>query len=133
MNVQYYLHVVERGFGGIYRQVGMGDMYASADVYGNFALEQHIRYFAEILESDMVSVYARLLDLSPKRTYMMGFLVNDSRQQLAASVEVIAMNVDTKQRRGAPFPSAVFSELERLLSEHERLPWRAPACGVMRA
>lgn len=133
MNVQYYLHVVERGIGDLYRHVGMGDMYARADVHGNFALEQHIRYFAEVLEGDLVSVYVRLLDLSPKRTYMMGFLVNDSREKLAASVELIAMNVDIRLRRGAPFPPAVYAKLERLLLEHDGLPWEAPTCGVMSA
>lgn len=133
MNVQYYLRIVERGVSAIYRQVGMGDLYLRADVYGNYALEQHIRYFAEVLEGDLVSVYVRLLGLSLKRTYFMGFLVNETRAQLAASVEVIAMNVDMRSKRGAPFPPEVFSNLEQILNDHQRLPWKAPTCGVMRA
>lgn len=133
MNVQYYLRVVERGIGAIYRQAGMGDLYQGADVYGNYALEQHIRYFAEVLEGDRVSVYTRLLGLSPKRAHLIGFLVNETREQFAASIEVVAMNVDMKLKRGTPFPPEVFSNLEQLLAKHQRLPWEAPTCGVMRA
>ena len=132
VNVQYYLRLVEEGLGAVFHQVGLGQIYAAADPYGNFALEQHIRYLAEILVDDRVSVYLRLIDLSPKRAYFMGFLVNDTRQQLAAVVEVVMMNVDMSQRRGAPFPSAPQARLAEMLARHERLPWRAPVCGVLR-
>lgn len=133
VNVQYYVHLVERGLGEVFRRVGLGERYAAADEIGNFALEQHIRYLSEILIDERVSVYIRLVELSPKRAYFMGFLVNDSREQLAATVEVVMMNVDIATRRGAPFPSAAKEQLDALLKKHQKLPWLAPLCGVMRA
>lgn len=133
VNVQYYLHLVERGLGEVFRRAGLGERYAAADEIGNFALEQHIRYLAELLHEDAVSVYIRLVDLSPKRAYFMGFLVNDSREQLAATVEVVMMNVDIARRRGAPFPTAAKAKLEALLTAHHNLPWAPPVCGIMRA
>ena len=84
--------------------------YAAADEIGNFALEQHIRYLAELLQDDQVSVYIRLVDLSPKRAYFLAFLVNDTREELAATVEVVMMNVDIARRRGTPFPVSGESE-----------------------
>ena len=108
-------------------------VYASADEIGNFALEQHIRYLAEILLDDRVGVYIRLVDLSPKRAYFMGFLVNETREELASTVEVVMMNVDIKQRRGAPFPPPAYAQLDNFLMRHRNLPWPAPICGVMRA
>ncbi len=133
VNVQYYLHLLERGLGEIFRQVGLGERYASADKIGNFALEQHIRYLAELLQNDRVSVYIRLLELKPKRAYFIGFLVNDSREELAATVEIVMMNVDIVRRRGTPFPPAAKQKLEHLLARHSSLLWPAPVCGVMRA
>lgn len=133
VNVQFYVHLVERGLGEIFQRVGLGESYAAADKIGNFALEQHIRYLAEILVNERVSVHIRLVELSPKRAYFMGFLVNDSREQLAATVEVVMMNVDVARRRGTPFPSAAKAELDALLAKHQKLPWPAPVCGVMRA
>lgn len=133
VNVQYYLHLVEQSLGALFRQVGLGQIYAAADRYGSFALEQHIRYFAEILVDDRVSVYLRLIELSPKRAYLMGFLVNETREQLAAIVELVMMNVAMSQRRGAPFPAEPQARLAEMLAWHQRLPWSAPVCGVMRA
>jgi acyl-CoA thioester hydrolase len=133
VNVQYYVHLVERGLGEIFRRVGLGERYAAADEIGNFALEQHIRYLAEILVDERVSVYIRLAELSPKRAYFMGFIVNDSQEQLAATVEVVMMNVDIANRRGEPFPLAAKQQLDALLVEHQTLLWRSPLCGVMRA
>ena len=133
VNVQYYLHLAERGLGEVFRRVGLGERYAAADEIGNFALEQHIRYLAELLLDDQVSVYVRLLELGSKRAYFMGFIVNDRRGELAATVEIVMMNVDIKSRRGAPFPPAARAKLGALHARHEALPWPAPVCGVMGA
>lgn len=133
VNVQYYLHLVEKGPGAVFYQVGLGQIYAAAEPYGNFALEQHIRYLAEILVDDRVSVYIRLVELAPKRAYFMGFLVNETREQLAAIVEVVMMNVAMSQRRGAPFPPEPQAALQAMLARRQQLPWPAPVCGVMRA
>ena len=133
VNVQYYVHLVERGLGETFRQVGLAERYAAADEIGNFALEQHIRYLAELLQDDQVSVHIRLVDLTPKRAYFIGFLVNDTREALAATVEVVMMNVDIARRRGTPFPSAAKAKLDDILAKHRALLWPAPVCGVMSA
>lgn len=133
MNVQFYLHVAEQGYSEFLSRIGMGEYYAAADKFGNFALEQHIRYYAEILTGEQVSVHVRLIDVSPKRGYMMAFLINDTRDQLAATVEVVMMNIDMLQRKGAPFPQDARSALEKVHAQHQRLPWEAAVCGVMRA
>ena len=133
VNVQYYVHLVEKGLVAVFERAGLGEIYAAADEYGNFALEQHIRYLAEILLDEQVSVYIRLLELTPKRGYFMGFVINDTREQLACTVEIVQMNVDISQRRGAPYPPAGKAALQALHARHEMLDWPAPVCGVMRA
>ena len=133
VNVQYYVRLAERGLGELFRRVGLGERYAAADELGNFALEQHIRYLAELLEGDHVSVYIRLVDLSPKRAYFLAFLVNETNEELAATVEVVMMNVDIARRQGTPFPPAAKANLDELLARHRTLSWDPPVCGVMRA
>ena len=133
VNVQYYIHLVEQSLIELFRRVGLGDAYAAADEIGNFALEQHVRYLAELLLDDRISVYVRVIDLSSKRAHFMGFIVNDTRRELAATLEVVMMNVDMVLRRGAPFPPAAKARLDALLERHRKLTWTAPVCGVMRA
>lgn len=133
VNVQYYIHLAEQGIVEQFRRVGLGERYAAADEIGNFALEQHARYLAELLLDDRVCVYIRVIDVTPKRAHFLGFIVNDTRRQLAATLEVVMMNVDMNLRRGAPFPPAAKARLDALLEQHRKLPWAAPVCGVMRA
>ncbi len=133
VNVQYYVHLTEQGLVALFEQVGLGAAYAAATEFGNFALEQHIRYLAEMLLGDCISVYIRLVELSPKRGYFMGFLVNETQARLAATVEIVQMNVEMAERRGAPYPAAAKTQLDALLDAHRRLPWAPPVCGVMRA
>ena len=133
MNVQFYLHFADGGISAFYRKVGMGERYAKADEQGNFALEQHLRYLAEVLEGDVISVHLRLIGLSAKRTHTLAFMVNDKRDQLAAIVEAVAMNVDMRRRRGCPFPSDAMSNMSALLQRHNALAWSAPVCGFMSA
>ncbi len=90
VNVQHYVSLVERGLGAIFDKVGLGDVYAAADEYGNFALEQHIRYLDEILVDEVVCVHIRLIALTPKR--------------------------DMRARRGAPFPAQAKARLFHGLS-----------------
>ena len=133
VNVQFYVHLLDLGLTAFFARAGLGEIYAAADEYGTFALEQHIRYLAEIRVDEQISVYIRLLELTPKRAYLMGFLVNDSREESASIVEVVQMNVDMRLRRGAPYPPQAHAALDGILARHQRLDWSAPVCGVMRA
>ena len=111
----------------------MTDDYMREHNYGNFALEQHLRYFAEIHIDDEVSLHVRVVGLSPKRQHLIGFIVNDTRDQLSATVEVVGMNIDMTQHRGAPFPPDVMAKFKAILAKHSQLDWDAPLCGVIKA
>lgn len=132
MNVQYYVHLFEGGVWHLLQHIGMDEAFMREHNYGNFALEQHLRYFAEIHIGDEISVYVRVVGLSAKRQHLIGFLVNDTRDQLSATVEVIGMNIDMSQRRGAPFPPSAKAKFDALLADHSKLDWDAPLCGVMK-
>jgi hypothetical protein len=63
----------------------------------------------------------------------MMFVVNQSRQQLASTMEYVTSSADLTSRRTVPFPDDVARVLGDLVQEHARLDWLAPACGVMSA
>lgn len=131
MNVQYYVHLFEGGVWWMLQEVGMDATYLRIHQIGNFALEQHLRYFAEIHIGDEVSIYMRLVGLSEKRTHFLGFIVNEARNNLSATVEAIGMNIDMRNRHGAPFPPEPKSKLDDMLATHDALSWEPPVCGVM--
>ena len=59
-------------------------------------------------------------------------MYNDSRQLLAATEEAVGAYVDAEARRMAPIPGSITNPFDRVLSEHRRLGWDAPVCGIMK-
>ncbi|MBT8076956.1 MAG: thioesterase family protein [Gammaproteobacteria bacterium] len=133
VNVQFYQALYERGGRPLMESLGMDDAYFSERRLGVFDLEHHISYFSEIHVGETVSVYTRLLDRTDKRFHGIVFIVNDSRDLLACTLEFVASGADLEARRSAPYPDDVAAALDRIIAEHRKLSWDAPVCGVMSA
>mgnify|MGYP001825850314 CR=1 FL=1 len=133
VNVQFYMTLYERGGRPLVESLGMDEAYFSQRRLGLFDLEHHICYFSEIHVGETVSVYARLLDRSAKRFHGIMFVINDSRDQLASTLEFITSGADLEHRRTAPYPDDVAAALDRVIAEHRNLAWAPPVCGVMSA
>jgi len=63
---------------------------------------------------------------------MMHFLVNETLNQLAATLESLGTHADMKLRRSAEMPPDVAALMDATLEKHSRLEWEAPVCGVIR-
>ena len=132
MNVRYYVGIFDEATWRFFTRLGMDPVYFRSTNNGMFALEQHIRYLAEVCQGETVIVHARLLGRSTKRIHFMHFMINATTGKLAATLEVVGSHVDTSQRRSSPIPEPVTAQIDAILIEHGRLDWAAPICGVMR-
>ncbi len=132
MNIRYYMGIFDEAAWGFFAHFGMTLDYYQAENSGAFALEQHIRYLAEVHVGETVAVHTRLLGRSAKRIHFMHFMLNETTNTLAATLEVIASHADTRQRRTSPFPPSIAAQLDAILAAHGRLDWPAPVCGVLR-
>ena len=131
MNIQYYVHIFNRAAWGLFDWLNMGlEAFQKIDG-GMFALEQHIRYVAEVHVGEQVIVHSRLLGVSAKRLHFMQFMLNDSTGKLAATFEVLASYADLSARRTAPFPEQFIGNLQQKLALHQALDWDARVCGVL--
>lgn len=133
VNVQFYMKLYDKGGRPLMDILGMDDSYFSERRHGVFDLEHHISYFSEIHVGESVSVHARLLDRTAKRFHGIVFIVNDSRDQLACTLEFVASGADLEARRTAPYPDDIAAALDRVIAEHRKISWHAPVCGVMSA
>ncbi len=132
MNVMWYMHLFGRSTIELFRRVGLHREYFKANQTGTFALEQHVRFLAEVRVGQHVTLRTRVLGRSTKRFHFMHFQFNDDRERLAATGEFVGAHIDLKERRMAPFPADIAANFDRLLEEHTRLPWEPPVCGAMR-
>lgn len=131
MNVMWYTHLFSCGMGGVLRMMGLDWDEIAAHHGGTFALESHTRYLSEVRVGQTVEVHARAVSRSEKRFYVMQFMTNLDKQDVAATFETINAYVDMRQRRMAVFPERVVEKLDRMIEEHGQLDWPAPLSDRM--
>ena len=131
VNVQYYLTLYELGGWVILEQIGFDEEWFTKHHVSVFDLEHHLNYLAEIRIGDQVKTFHRVAGYSSKRFHGMYFIVNETANRLAATVEYVAGCIDMKARCTTEFPDALAAGIESLRLEHQRLDWALPLCGVI--
>lgn len=132
MNIRHYMGLFDDAAWDFFAAFGMTQAYYDDTLGGAFALEQHIRYLAEVHVGESVAIYTRINGRSAKRIHFIHFMINETTSKLAATLEVIASHADRKIRRTSPFPPAIAAQIDQILVKHNRLGWDAPLCGVMK-
>lgn len=133
MNVMWYTHLFSQAMGGAFETIGLQWDRITETNHGTFALEAHIRYLAEVRVGQNVTIHSRVVGRSEKRFYLMHFMVNEDRDNVASTFENIGTFVNLSIRRTAPIPDKISENLQALFDEHQALPWKAPVCGIMSA
>jgi acyl-CoA thioester hydrolase len=132
MNVMWYTHLFDRAVVAFFASFGLHRAYFDANQAGTFALEKHTRYLAEVRLGANVAVRTRALGRSAKRLHFMHFLVNEDKNVLSCTSEVVGSHIDMRVRRSSPLPEPIARAYDSLLAAHAALPWAAPVCGVMK-
>jgi acyl-CoA thioester hydrolase len=131
MNVRYYVAIFDQAAWNMFALLGMDEQYYRSNQTGGFALRQFISYIAEVHVGEQVSVHARILGRSEKRIHFMLFMINDTRENVAATFEVLGSHADMRVRRTAPYLPEVAVRIDSMLVEHRALGWDAPVCGII--
>jgi acyl-CoA thioesterase FadM len=131
VNVQFFLTLYELSGWVMMDGLELDDQWFRQRHLGEFDLEHHVFYRSEIRIGDRVSTYHRVVGRSDKRFHGMLFIINDSRERLAATLEFVTTAVDMQRRRTTELPTEICQGLDRLLQLGEGLDWSPPLCGVM--
>ncbi len=131
MNVMWYTHMFDEAVYEFWDFFGIGLEYHKNSNMGSFALEQHVRYLAEVRLGDSITIRSRALGYSDKTFHFIHFMIRDKDNILAATGEFVGVHIDMSARQSMPFPEESLQQLETLVSEHQKLDWEAPVCGVM--
>jgi len=132
MNVMWYTHLFSRSLEDFFRHVGLTYEYFAANQVSTFALASHTRYFNEVRVGQQVTVRTRAIGRSDRRFHLLHLMTNDDRQVLAATMEGVGTHVDMRLRKSSPFPEAVAAAFDRMLQEHNALPWPPLLCGALK-
>lgn len=133
LNVRHYVGIFDDAVFQLFTSFGMDHDYYDNSDNGSFALEMHIRYLAEVRLGEQVSIYSRVLNRTAKRIHFINYMVNDDRNNIAATMENVGSHANTAVRRTSPFPPHIASNIDAVWQRHSDLPWQSTVCGVINA
>ena len=104
------------------RQFGVGWEYTRDKIGMTFVLEAHVTYDREVKQDDPLRITTQILDYDPKRVHYIHEMFHATEGYLAATNELMLMNIDYASRRSAPWPEFAMERLEKLAAAHKDLP-----------
>lgn len=131
MNVAYYVTAFDRASGAFMRNIGLGRNYVNNKLGMTFVLEMHITYDRELREGAPMAFKTQLLDRDAKRVHVFHEMFHAEQGYLAATSELITMNIDYATRKSGPWPAQAAERLEQIWAEHSKLPKPAKSGRVM--
>ena len=131
MNVACYVTAFDQASGAFMGNLGLGRRYVDGKLGMTFVLETHLTYDRELRDGAPLRFTTQLLDRDAKKVHLYHEMFHAEQGYLAATNEVIVMNIDFAARRSAPWPAPVAERLEILWDAHRSLPRPAKAGRVM--
>ncbi len=131
LNVRHYLATFDDAEWVLFDEFDAGTAASTAGVGGMFALEQLLTYRREVLVGEEVAVHLRLHERSAKLLHLVSYLVNHTREEVAASMEALEGYVDYSTRRLSPFPEPAGTRLDAIIAANASLPWSPVLSGAM--
>src|SRR5262245_25575607 len=88
----------------------------------SFLLEAHCTYDREVKQGDPLRITTQILDHDAKRLHYIHAMYHADEGYLAATNELMLMNIDYATRRAAPWPDFAMERIEKLAELHKKLP-----------
>src|SRR5258705_10856266 len=129
MNVAFYVTAFDQASGAFMRNMGLGRRYVHGKLGMTFVLETHVTYDREMREGAPMRFTSQLLERDAKRVHLYHEMFHAAEGYLAATNEVIVMNIDYATRRSARWPGPVAERLETLWQARKK-PKRAAQEGT---
>ena len=131
MNVAFYVLAFDQASGAFMRNMGLGRPYVDGKLGMTFVLETHVTYDREMRQGAPMRFVTQLLERDGKKVHLYHEMFHAEQDYLAATNEVIVMNIDYATRRSARWPAPVAERLEALWQAHKDLKRPAKAGRVM--
>ena len=124
MNLAYYVVVFDYGTDALYRALDIGDDYREVSGNSCFTAETHTLYEREVHLGDRLLVRTWLLGADAKRLHYFHEMFHVDSGERSAVQEIMALHIDMRVRRVAPFPAERQIALRHAVTEYapETLP-----------
>lgn len=128
INVSFYMAMYNESGWPMLDLIGVDEPYFTKRQMGLVDLDNHIRYLKELHVGDRVTAYGRFFGQDEKRMHGMVFIVNDSTNMLASTIEFLSISMDLRKRKPVAIPDDVAARLGTIIEAHQKLNWTASTC-----
>ena len=104
MNLAYYVVVFDLATDKLYAALGIGDAYREETGFSCFTAETHTLYEREVHLGEKLLVRTWLLGADARRVHYFHELFHVASGERSAVQELMALHIDMRVRRVAPFP-----------------------------
>ncbi|MGH6717789.1 MAG: thioesterase family protein [Alphaproteobacteria bacterium] len=121
MNIAYYVLAFDRATDAFFKHVGALHEYREQHGQALFTLELHVTYERELVVDAPIRFTTQVLGLDHKRLHLFHAMYHADEGYLAATNDMLLINVDIARRRSAPIRPEVYAALDRVWSAQRRL------------
>ena len=103
LNMAYYVLIFDKAWEVMLEKFQMGETSAKETNKSTMVVEPHTTYNNEVKENEDVDVFLTHFNHDKKRLHYKLEMIEKSTQKLSATIEMISLYVDLKERRVAEF------------------------------
>ena len=119
MNMAYYVLIFDQIWEIMLEKFNMGEKSAKDNQRSTMVVETHTTYNNEVKENEDVDVFLTYLDHDKKRLHYKLEMIEKSTQKLSATIEMISLYVDLKERRVAEFEKDKLKIMDNFISTNK--------------
>ena len=119
MNMAYYVLVFDRVWENILDKFKMGENSAKTTKRSTMVVETHTTYNNEVKENEEVNINLIFFDHDKKRLHFKLEMIEKSSKKLSATIEMISLYVDLKERRVAEFEENKLELMDNFISTNK--------------
>src|SRR3984885_8460979 len=118
LNLAYYVVVFDLATDALYTALDIGDAYREVSGNSCFTAETHTLYEREVRLGDKLLVKGWLLGADTKRLHYFHEMFHVDSGERSAVQELMALHIDMRVRRVAPYPPAIHAALQDAVKEY---------------
>ena len=119
LNMAYYVLIFDKAWEVMLEKFQMGETSAKKTNKSTMVVETHTTYNNEVKENEDVDVFLTYLDHDKKRLHYKLEMIEKSTQKLSATIEMISLYVDLKERRVAEFEKDKLKIMDNFISTNK--------------
>ena len=119
LNMAYYVLIFDKAWEVMLEKFQMGETSAKKTNKSTMVVETHTTYNNEVKENKDVDVFLTYFDHDKKRLHYKLEMIEKSTQKLSATIEMISLYVDLKERRVAEFEKDKLKLMDNFISTNK--------------